>query len=351
MCWDDDRRTGGRATVGGADAGSPSRRGPVHVPVLVGEVIEYLAPRAGALIVDATVGDGGHAEAVLRRIAPAGRLIGFDRDAEAIAHAEERLRQFGRNVVLRHASFEDLDEELDEAGVGTVDGVVFDIGVSTRQLLEPDRGFSFERSGPLDFRFDRNQRRTAADLVNTLSERELADLIHRYGEERAARRIARQIVARRPLATTRDLARAVEAAVGGVRGRVHPATRTFQAIRIATNGELEALEHGLPQAIRRLRPGGRVCVVAFHSLEDRIVKQIFTRFSRGCTCPPQALECRCGGERLLRVLTKKPVTASPLEVRNNPRARSARLRAAVRLDVAPAPDLRAGGQGSGNEVH
>ncbi|HXX39646.1 MAG TPA: 16S rRNA (cytosine(1402)-N(4))-methyltransferase RsmH [bacterium] len=323
----------------------------MHVPVLVDEVLAYLAPRAGALIVDATVGDGGHAEAVLRRIAPAGRLIGFDRDADAIAHAEERLRSFGRNVVLRQASFEDLDTVLDEAGVGTVDGILFDIGISTRQLLEPGRGFSFDRPGPLDMRMDQSQARTAADLVNTLPERELADLIYRYGEERASRKIARQIVAQRPLATTRDLARAVEAAVGGPRGRLHPATRTFQAIRIATNRELEALERGLPQAIRRLRPGGRLCVIAFHSLEDRIVKQVFTRFSRGCTCPPGLPECRCGGERLLRVLTKKPVMASPLEIRDNPRARSARLRAAERLGEGTARDQRAGPPGSGSEVH
>jgi len=317
------------------------------VPVLVDEVLAYLAPRAGALIVDATVGDGGHAEAVLRRIAPAGRLIGLDRDAEAIAYAEERLRPFGRNVVLRQACFGELDAALDDAGVGTVDGILFDVGVSSRQLLEAGRGFSFERPGPLDMRMDRRQPVTAADLVNTLPERQLADVIYRYGEERASRRIARQIVARRPLATTRDLARAVEAAVGGARGRVHPATRTFQALRIATNKELDALERGLPQAVRRLRPGGRLCVIAFHSLEDRIVKQVFARFSRGCTCPPEVLGCRCGGERLLRVLTKKPITASPAEIRDNPRARSARLRAAERVDDTVGRAPRTGGRERG----
>ncbi len=317
------------------------------MPVLVDEVLAYLAPRAGALIVDATVGDGGHAEAVLRRIAPAGRLIGLDRDAEAIAYAEERLRPFGRNVVLRQACFGELDAALDDAGVGTVDGILFDVGVSSRQLLEAGRGFSFERPGPLDMRMDRRQPVTAADLVNTLPERQLADVIYRYGEERASRRIARQIVARRPLATTRDLARAVEAAVGGARGRVHPATRTFQALRIATNKELDALERGLPQAVRRLRPGGRLCVIAFHSLEDRIVKQVFARFSRGCTCPPEVLGCRCGGERLLRVLTKKPITASPAEIRDNPRARSARLRAAERVDDTVGRAPRTGGRERG----
>jgi 16S rRNA (cytosine1402-N4)-methyltransferase len=317
------------------------------VPVLVDEVLAYLAPRAGALIVDATVGDGGHAEAVLRRIAPAGRLIGLDRDADAIAYAEERLRPFGRNVVLRQACFGELNAALDDAGVGTVDGILFDVGVSSRQLLEAGRGFSFERPGPLDMRMDRRQPVTAADLVNTLPERQLADVIYRYGQERASRRIARQIVARRPLATTRDLARAVEAALGGARGRVHPATRTFQALRIATNKELDALERGLPQAVRRLRPGGRLCVIAFHSLEDRIVKQVFARFSRGCTCPPDVPGCRCGGERLLRVLTKKPITASPAEIRDNPRARSARLRAAERLDDTVGRAPRTGGREHG----
>ncbi|HLN14375.1 MAG TPA: 16S rRNA (cytosine(1402)-N(4))-methyltransferase RsmH [bacterium] len=321
-----------------------------HVPVLVDEVMTYLAPREGAVIVDATVGDGGHAEAVLRRIAPAGRLIGLDRDGDAIAHAEERLRPFGRNVTLQQASFGDLDGALDALGVGTVDGILLDIGVSTRQLLEPSRGFSFDRAGPLDMRMDRGQDLTAADLVNTLRERDLADLIYRYGEERASRRIARQIVTRRPLRTTRDLVQAVEAALGGSRGRLHPATRTFQAIRIATNDEMGELEAGLPQAIRRLRPGGRLCVIAFHSLEDRIVKQTLARFSKGCTCPPDLPVCGCGGQRLLRVLTKKPVTASAAEVRQNPRARSARLRAAERLEDA-APAARSGRRPRGGETH
>jgi len=323
---------------------------PGHTPVLVDEVLTSLAPRAGALIVDATLGDGGHAEALLRRIAPAGRLIGLDRDGEAIAFAEERLRSFGRNVTVRQACFGDLDGALDALGVGTVDGVLFDIGVSTRQLLEPARGFSFDRDGPLDMRMDQRQERTAAELVNTLDERTLADLIYRYGEERASRKIARQIVARRPLRTTRDLVHAVEAALGGARGRLHPATRTFQALRIATNGELDALERGLTQAVHRLRPGGRVCVIAFHSMEDRIVKQTFQRYSRGCTCPPDVPACRCGGQRLLRVLTKKPIAPSPAEIRQNPRARSARLRAAERL-VDPASAPRDGRRPHGSEVH
>ena len=308
-----------------------SRETPVHLPVLVEEVLSYLAPRPGAVIVDATVGEGGHAEVLLQRIAPAGRLIGLDRDADAIRRSEERLRPFGRNVIVRQASFADLNEVLDETGVGLVDGVLFDLGVSSLQLFEPGRGFSFDRQGPLDMRMDLRQTLTAADLVNALSERELADLIYRYGEERASRRIARQIVGRRPLRTTRDLVRAVESAVGGGRGRHHPATRTFLALRIATNAETDALQAGLPQAIDRLRPGGRICVIAFHSIEDRIVKQTLARYARGCTCPADAPTCACGGRRVLRVITKKPVTPSLLEVRRNPRARSARLRAAERL--------------------
>ncbi|HKV44693.1 MAG TPA: 16S rRNA (cytosine(1402)-N(4))-methyltransferase RsmH [bacterium] len=303
-----------------------------HIPVLVDEVLAVLAPRPGAVIVDATIGDGGHAEALLGRIAPAGRLIGLDRDADAVGRAEDRLRRFGQNLILRQASFADLNRVLDETGTGLVDGVLFDLGVSSRQLFESERGFSFDRQGPLDMRMDRGQTVTAADLVNTLRERDLADLIYRYGEERASRRIARQIVARRPLTTTRDLVRAVESAMGGGRGRHHPATRTFQALRIATNQEIEALEAGLPQAIGRLRAGGRICAIAFHSLEDRIVKQTFARYARGCTCPAGLPACVCGGRRLLRVITKKPVTPSLAEVRRNARARSARMRAAERLD-------------------
>jgi 16S rRNA (cytosine1402-N4)-methyltransferase len=311
-----------------------SREIPVHAPALLDEVLIYLAPRPGAVIVDATVGDGGHAEAIVNRIAPAGRLIGLDRDADAVRRSEERLRPFGRNVIVRQANFAALGPALDDIGVGHVDGVLFDLGVSSRQLLEPDRGFSFDRQGPLDMRMDPRQTITAADLANTLSERELADLIYRYGEERASRRIARQIVSRRPLETTRDLARAVEAALGGGRGRLHPATRTFQALRIATNAETDALASGLPQAIDRLRPGGRICVIAFHSLEDRIVKQILGLAARGCTCPPEAPICTCGRQRTLRIITKKPVVPTPAEVRRNPRARSARLRAAERLSEA-----------------
>ena len=305
-----------------------------HVPVLVEEVLTYLAPRPGAVIVDATVGEGGHAEAILKRIAPAGRLIGLDQDADAIMRAEERLRPFGQNVILRRANFAELGPVLSEIGVGTVDGVLFDLGVSTRQLLEPERGFSFDRQGPLDMRMDRGQDVTAAELVNTLSERELSDLIYRFGEERASRRIARQIVNRRPLQTTRDLVRAVEAAVGAGRGRLNPATRTFQALRIATNAETDALAAGLPQAIACLRPGGRICAIAFHSLEDRTVKQVIAAAARGCICPPEAPVCTCGRQRALRIITKKPVTPTPEEVRRNPRARSAKLRAAERLGDA-----------------
>lgn len=313
---------------------------PVHAPVLVDEVLVYLAPRPGAVVVDATVGEGGHAEALLRRITPAGRLIGLDRDASVLLRAEERLRAFGQNVTLHQANFDRLDPVLDSLGVGVVDGVLFDLGVSSRQLLDPARGFSFDRAGPLDMRMDQHESTTAADLVNTLPERDLAALIYRYGEERASRKIARMIVARRPLRTTRDLVRAVEAAVGSGRGRIHPATRTFLALRIATNRETEALERALPQAIDRLRPGGRLCVIAFHSLEDRIVKQMLAKHSRGCTCPPGLDPCRCGGTRSLRVLTKKPVMPTAAEVRRNPRARSARLRAAERLSAPEAASPR-----------
>ena len=307
-----------------------SREVPTHLPVLVGEVLTYLAPRPGAVIVDATIGEGGHAEALLRRIAPAGRLIGLDRDPEAVTRSEERLRAFGQNVVVRQASFEQMDEVLDEIGVGLVDGVLFDLGVSTRQLFAAERGFSFDRLGPLDMRMDPLQPRTAADLLNTLNERALADLIHRYGEERGARRIARQIVGRRPLRTTRDLVRAVEAAIGGARGRLHPATRTFQALRIATNDELETLTVALPQAIERLRPDGRLCAIAFHSLEDRIVKRLFTEAATSSTPPGLPVELPGHGPQFIS-LTRGAERAGDDEVRQNPRSTAVRLRALQRV--------------------
>jgi len=305
-----------------------------HVPVLLEEVLAWLAPRPGGAYVDATVGSGGHAAAILERIVPGGRLIGIDRDAEALAVAGQRLAPFATAVTLRHANYTAIRQVVAEAGLEAVDGIVMDLGASSLQFETPERGFSFTRPGPLDMRMDRTQPTRAADLVNTLPEDDLSHIIWTYGEERWARRVARRIVQRRPLATTDELAEAVSSAIprrAWPRG-IHPATRTFQALRIATNQELESLEQALPDAVGALRGGGRLCVIAFHSLEDRIVKHLYLRLSRGCICSPGSPTCTCGGRRLVRVLTRKPVTPSMSELSANPRARSAKLRVAERLN-------------------
>lgn len=302
-----------------------------HLPVLLKETIEGLAVQPGKHFIDATVGGGGHAQAILEASSPDGRLLGLDADAEAIARCRQRLAPYGPRVTLVHANFADLEATARVHGFTEVDGVLFDLGLSSFQLAAPERGFSFQLDGPLDMRFDLRRSLTAADLVNKLSETELADLLWRYGEERRARRIAREIVRRRPLHTTAELAAAVIAAVGR-RGRLHPATKTFMALRIATNDELAALDAALPQAVRLLAPGrGRLAVLSYHSLEDRLTKQWLQRESRDCICPPDAPECRCGHKASLRILTRKPIRPSPEEIAANPRSRSARLRLAERL--------------------
>ena len=290
-----------------------------HLSVLPAEVLDALRPTSGGTYVDCTVGAGGHAAAILDASAPDGRLLGIDADPGALAIAAERLARFGDRVRLVHRNYRELERVLTETQTPAPNGILLDLGVSSMQLDRPERGFSFQADGPLDMRLDPTTGETAADLVNTLPERELADVIYRYGEERHSRRVARSIIARRAtsrFATTTDLARVVAGALGGrTAGHgIHPATRTFQALRIAVNDELGGLETVLPQAADALAPGGRLTVIAFHSLEDRIVKQ-FMR-SR----PEQ-----------LRVLTKKPLVASSEEQRANPRSRSAKLRAAEKL--------------------
>jgi len=304
-----------------------------HTPVLLNEALHWLNPRRDGVYVDATVGGGGHAEAILERIIPGGRLIGIDRDEVAVEAAAARLARFGEAVVLVRQNYAAIKEVLRTLGLDQVDGVLFDLGASSMQFADPTRGFSFQEAGPLDMRMDRRQPVTAADLVNRLGERELADLIWRYGEERWSRRIARAIVGSRPIYTTQALA---EVVAGSIPRRqwprgIHPATRTFQALRIATNDELLNLEKALPDAAEVLREAGRLCAMTFHSLEDRTIKHTFLRLSRGCTCPPGASACTCGGKQWLRILTKKPVLPSPEEVQRNPRARSAKLRAAERI--------------------
>jgi 16S rRNA (cytosine1402-N4)-methyltransferase len=308
---------------------------------LLEETLQWLDVRPGRLIVDGTLGDGGHAEAILERSAPSGRLVGLDRDPDALRTAGARLQRFGARVSLAHASFRDLAAVLASQRIACVDGVLLDLGVSSRQLDQPERGFRFaaETAGAtaLDMRMDPTQGESAAELMARASEAELTHCFRAYGELPGASRLAREIVRRRalqPLRTSADLLEAIRAArIGG--GRKHnPATLAFQALRIAVNDELGALEAGLGAAIEVLAPGGRLCVIAYHSLEDRIAKQRFAREERPCTCAPSAPVCTCGKKpRLLRV-TRKAVRPSEAEIRNNPRARSAKLRAAEKLPEA-----------------
>jgi len=305
----------------------------VHVPVLADAAIAALAPRDGGTYLDGTVGAGGHAELILRAASPTGKLIGLDRDRTALREAEERLRPFGGRVVLIHGSFAEASALLAERGISQIDGVLLDLGVSSLQLDTPERGFSFRHDAPLDMRFDPDAAiPTAADLLNTASEEEIAAILRRFGEEPRARRIARAIVAARPLRTTGDLVRAVERVLPPApRGRISPATRVFQAVRIAVNGELDALTAFLDQAAALLRPGGRLVVISFHSLEDRLVKQFIQRESRDCLCPPALPVCRCSHRATFRPVTRRAVQPDAAEIARNPRARSARLRAAERL--------------------
>lgn len=289
------------------------------MPVMLPEVLKGLGLFPGAVILDCTVGYCGHAESILEANAPDGVVIGIDRDPQAIESNRERLSRFGSRLVLVHGQFMDLKQHLSTRGIAQVHGVLFDLGVSSPQLDEPSRGFSFQAEGPLDMRMDTTSGRTAADILNCMDEMDLADMIFRYGEERYSRRIARSIVQarqRRPIVTTRELASAVERAVPHHyrRGRIHPATRTFQALRIAVNQELEHLEASLRDATDMLASGGRLCVISFHSLEDRIVKRTF----------------RSLADTKLNILTKKPQLPSQEEARRNPRSRSAKLRIAER---------------------
>jgi 16S rRNA (cytosine1402-N4)-methyltransferase len=305
-----------------------------HTPVLYNHVLSALRPAPGCRFVDGTVGAGGHARGLLEASAPDGELLGLDRDPAALRIAAERLKPFGARAHLRQATFAELGQAIDAESWDQVDGVLLDLGMSSMQVDDPQRGFSFQLDGPLDMRFDPSAPETAADLVNNLQAGELADLLTRFGEEPRARRVAQAIVAARPIATTRALADVVARATGYHGGRTHPATRTFQALRIAVNDELEAVGMGLRQAVSRLRPGGRLAVISFHSLEDRAVKQFLRRESTGCLCPPRQPVCTCGHVASLREITHTPIRPEDDEVRQNARARSARLRVAERLGMA-----------------
>jgi 16S rRNA (cytosine1402-N4)-methyltransferase len=309
-----------------------------HIPVLAEEVMSMLAPTPGSLHIDATLGGGGHTERILEATDPEGRLLGLDADGAAIARVADRLQpRFGDRLVLRQTNFRDLATVAPAAGFDAVDGALFDLGLSSFQLADTERGFGFRAGGRLDMRFDPVRGVPAAELLATLDADELTALFRRYGEEPKASRIARAIVdARRsaPIATAEELAALVERVAPPnprIRRRTHPATRVFQALRIAVNEELDALEAGLAAAVDLLRPGGRLLVLSYHSLEDRIVKRFIASERRGCTCPPEVPVCVCGHHPRLRLLTRPSLTPTAAEIDANPRARSARLRAAERL--------------------
>ena len=306
-----------------------------HRPVLLRETIELLAAERGGLFVDCTVGLGGHSAAILQASSDA-QVLGIDRDEEVLELAKQRLALYGSRFRAVHADFRELTRVLATAKVRQVRGVLADLGVSSLQLDSPLRGFSFRHEAPLDMRMDTSSGETAAELLGRLSEVEIANLIFEYGEEPRSRRIARAIVQRRergqPVATTTDLAQLIERAVGkGNKRRIHPATRTFQALRIEVNGELENLDRFLFDAVDHLEPAGRLAVISFHSLEDRIVKRTLQKLSGRCQCPPRLPKCICGARKATDTLTKRPITPSAKEIDENPRARSAKLRGAQKI--------------------
>ena len=307
-----------------------------HKPVLLEECLQALAIRPDGCYLDGTLGRAGHSLAILRRLTT-GRLVGIDRDLAAIGAAGERLADFQDRVTLVHGNFRDLGRILRETGTGPLDGMLFDLGVSSPQLDEARRGFSYMQDAPLDMRMDESEALSAADIVNTWSQEELRRVLYEYGEERYAPRIAQAIVRRRgdrPIETTGELVEVIRSAMpaAALREKQHPAKRSFQALRIAVNGELEALPPMLAAAADGLKPGGRLAVITFHSLEDRIVKQTLRELATGCTCPPQFPVCVCGKKPRLKLITRKPVTPGPEELAENPRARSAKLRVAERTE-------------------
>ena len=308
----------------------------VHIPVLLSEVLEWIRPRSAGAYCDGTLGGGGHSEAILQAAGPEARLWGIDRDETAIAAASGRLRAYPGFQAL-HGNFHDAKELLASAGAPALDGVLLDLGVSSPQLDIPERGFSYHEDAPLDMRMDRSRGGTAAELLNSASEKELTEIIRDYGEEKWAARIAKIICEHRklhPLETTFDLVAAVDAAIPkAVRRKEdgHPARRTFQAVRIAVNDELDPLDQALCDLVDCLKPGGRICVITFHSLEDRLVKRCFQRLQNPCVCPPKAPICTCGRKPVVRVLAGGAVQPGPEELARNPRARSAKLRVAEKL--------------------
>jgi 16S rRNA (cytosine1402-N4)-methyltransferase len=307
-----------------------------HLPVMPEESIHYLDCRDGMLYVDGTLGGGGHTELILKHTSPTGRVIGIDRDMDAIEAATKRNAIFMERFIPVHANFSEIREVLDGLGIESVNGILLDLGVSSHQLDDPTRGFSYQKNAPLDMRMDKSSELNAGYIVNNYSEVELAEIIWKYGEERFSKRIAREIIKRRntkPFEETEELVEAIKSAIPAPARRTgpHPARRTFQALRIEVNGELEHLRKAIQSSFNCLASGGRMVVISFHSLEDRIVKQAFAAFENPCTCPPDSPVCICGKIKTGVVQTRKPVTASDLEQSENPRARSAKLRAIKKL--------------------
>lgn len=309
--------------------------GSYHSPVLLRETLEYLQCRSGGIYVDGTIGGGGHGEEILKASAPDGRLVGIDLDDDALRETERRLSVYAGRITLVKGNFADIDLILNNLDIYGVDGILLDLGLSTHQLTTPERGFGFSVDGPLDMRMDRSGPLTAADIVNLYPQERLEILIREFGEERMAKKIARVIVAKRcisPIKTTGELARIVASVTGrGYRGAIHPATRTFQALRIAVNGELDNLRKVIPKGAECLKRGGRLTIISFHSLEDRIVKNGFAALAGACFCPPAFPVCHCRREEKLKIINKRPVRPSKGEAAANPRSRSARMRTAERI--------------------
>jgi 16S rRNA (cytosine1402-N4)-methyltransferase len=302
--------------------------------VLTHEVAEALRPEPGKRYLDGTLGGGGHSEEILIRSSPDGQVLGLDRDDEAIAAAAARLRRFGGRLIARQASFIDAKDILIEIGWDGVDGVILDLGISSHQVDTPERGFSFRAQARLDMRMDRRQSLDAQEIVNSYAAEELERIFRDYGEEPSARRVAQAIAnerRKRPIQTAEELVKIIESVKPRGRREHHPATQIFQALRIAVNQELQQLESFLDSGFEILRPGARMAVISFHSLEDRIVKRAFRKWSRDCLCPPRVLRCQCGWSQKVKLLTKKPILPSASETNRNPRARSAKLRVVERI--------------------
>ncbi len=305
-----------------------------HTPVLYQNVLSHLNLRSGGHYIDGTVGAGGHAAGILEQTAPDGLLLGLDRDPEALAMARHRLDPYRGRFELQHTSYAQMTAMAQKLGWASVDGILLDLGLSSMQVDQAQRGFSFSREGPLDMRFDPTRGKDAHELVNHLDEADLREILWRFGDESRARAIAKAIVAARPIDTTTALAQVIAAVSGRKRGGIHPATKSFQALRIAVNDELEQLADGLKQALELLQPGGRLAVIAFHSLEDRMVKNFLREESQDCLCPPEQPICTCDHRARLKRITRRPIKPDEVEIDQNPRARSARLRVAEAISMA-----------------